>query len=145
MATEPVIIGLFILTLIEGLADKVPVFDHLSHIVHSVLQPTAGAILFASQTNTVTNVAPFLAFFVGALTAGGNHGVRTAVRPAITIATAGHGNFVISLLEDLASVVLCLGVIFLPVGLMILRVIGILLLLVWWRVWSIDRLKTSRQ
>ncbi|MBI1800235.1 MAG: DUF4126 domain-containing protein [Chloroflexi bacterium] len=115
MASDPVVGGLFILMLIEGLADKVPGVDHLSHLVHTVLQPAAGAILFASQANVITQTAPFLAFFVGALVSGGIHGARTLFRPVVTMTTAGHGNPLVSLAEDVAAVALSAASILMPV------------------------------
>lgn len=132
MASDPVVVGLFVLMLVEGLADKVPGFDHASHLIHTVLQPAAGAILFASRSNVITEVSPVLAFFVGALVAGSVHGVRAAFRPVVTLTTAGHGNALVSILEDIAAVMLVIGVILAP-ALMVLSTAASLVTLIWLR------------
>ncbi len=133
MATDPVVIGLFILTVVEGLADKVPVLDHISHLIHTVLQPAAGAILFASQSNVITEVSPYLAFFVGALVAGSIHGVRATFRPIVTVATVGHGNAVVSIIEDVAAIMLTIGFILAPAYMVVVTVAGIMLIIWLWR------------
>jgi len=133
MASDPVVAGLFVLMVVEGLADKVPVFDHASHLIHAVLQPAAGAVLFASRSNVITDVSPVLAFFVGALVAGSVHGVRAAFRPLVTVTTAGHGNPLVSALEDVAAVMLAVGFILAP-AFMIAVTAASLMLAVWlWR------------
>lgn len=133
MTSLPVLIGLFIMVLIEGLADKIPVVDHASHVIHTVLQPVAGAILFASQAGVITSMSPVLAFFVGALVAGTIHAARMAVRPLVTVSTAGVGNAVVSATEDAAAVTITVGSILAP-ALGIVLVIFFLLVAVWlWR------------
>lgn len=110
MAEDVVVLGLLIIAVIEGLADKVPAVDHLSHLLHFALQPAAGAILFAAEANIITNISPVLAFFVGALVAGGVHSVRAlVVRPAVTASTMGAGNPVVSVVEDVAAAMLAVG------------------------------------
>jgi hypothetical protein len=96
--------GLGLLAAIELIGDKIPVIDTTVHVLQWPLAATAGAILFASQTSTITWVHPGLAIVVGVLTAGGVHGVRAAIRPLVTMATGGLGNIVVSLGEDVASV-----------------------------------------
>lgn len=133
MATDPVVAGLLILTVVEGLADKVPVLDHASHLVHTVLQPAAGAILFASRSNVATDVSPYLAFFVGALVAGGVHGIRATLRPVVTVSTVGHGNALVSTLEDVAAVMLTIGFILAPAYMLVVIMAGIMLIGWLWR------------
>jgi hypothetical protein len=50
LGSDAVILGLGIIMLIEGLADKVPSFDHASQLLH--IQPAVGAILFVVQFNS---------------------------------------------------------------------------------------------
>ncbi len=129
MTTIPVMVGLFIFMLVEGLADKVPGVDHISHIIHTVLQPIAGGILFASQAGVITEMSPILAFFVGALVAGSIHGVRATVRPMVTVSTAGTGNAVVSAAEDVAAVTITIGSVLAPVlafgAIVVLIVVGV--------------------
>jgi hypothetical protein len=133
MTSVPVMVGLFIMMLIEGLADKIPVVDHASHVVHFVLQPIAGAILFASQANVITSMSPMLAFFVGALVAGTIHTARATVRPVVTVSTAGVGNPVVSAAEDVAALTITIGSIIAPL-LGLLFIVLFLSLAIWlWR------------
>ena len=133
MTSLPVLVGLFIMMLIEGLADKIPLVDHASHLVHMVLQPIAGAILFASQAHVITSISPVVAFFVGALIAGSIHSARATIRPVVTVSTLGTGNAVVSAAEDVAAITITIGSIVAPV-LGLLFVVLFLWLGVWlWR------------
>lgn len=133
MTSTPVLIGLFVIMLIEGTADKIPVADHASHLIHTVLQPIAGAILFASQAQIITDMHPALAFFIGALAAGTIHGARATFRPVVTATTGGVGNPVVSVAEDVGAAALTIGTIIFPV-LIGLTAIVLLVVSVWfWR------------
>lgn len=132
MATTPVLIGLFVIMLIEGLADKIPGVDHASHILHTVIQPAAGALLFASQACVITDISPLLAFFGGALVAGSIHGVRATVRPVITASTLGVGNAVVSAGEDAAAVTITLATIVAPLLAAVLCVVLVVLVVRLW-------------
>lgn len=135
MSSIPVIVGLFIIMLIEGLADKIPVVDHASHLIHGVLQPVAGAIVFASQAGVITSMPPLLAFFIGALVAGTIHATRATVRPIVTASTAGTGNAVVSAGEDAAAVTITIGSIIAPLAVFvaIVFIIVIMVALLWRR------------
>lgn len=100
LTSLPVIAVLGVLLVIELFADKVPAVDTLNDIVQTAVRPTAGALLFAANTNAVTDINPVLAAVAGLFMAGTIHATKTAVRPAITAATAGTGNWVVSLIED---------------------------------------------
>ena len=141
MASTPVLIGIFIIMLIEGLADKIPIVDHASHLLHGVLQPAAGAILFASQAGVITGMPPILAFFVGALVAGTIHGARATIRPVVTLATVGTGNAVVSTAEDAAAVTITIGAIIAPVLVTLVILVAIVIVLWMWRKW---RTRTPR-
>jgi len=52
--------GLLVLAVVEFAIDKVPALDSVGHAVMLPVAATAGAILFASQTGTVTSVDPGL-------------------------------------------------------------------------------------
>ena len=115
MTSTPIMVLLFVVMLVEGLADKIPGVDHASHVVHGVLQPIAGAVLFASQAGIITDMAPVLAFIVGALVAGTVHAARATVRPVVTVSTAGMGNAVVSAGEDAAAVAITVASLLVPV------------------------------
>lgn len=140
MSSPPIMIFLVAMTLIEGLADKIPGVDHASHIIHLVLQPVAGAILFASQAGIITDMSPVLAFMVGALVAGTVHAVRATVRPVVTVSTMGVGNPVVSVAEDVAAGTITVAAIAAPV----LAVVAIIMVM-GAAVWLWDSRRSARR
>jgi hypothetical protein len=130
MTSIPIMVFLGVMVLIEGLADKIPGVDHASHLVHFVLQPIAGAILFASQAGVISDMSPVLAFIVGALVAGTVHAARATVRPAVTVSTAGMGNAVVSAAEDVGAITITIASIIAPV--LVVIVLACVLVLVLW-------------
>jgi hypothetical protein len=139
MSSWPIMAFLFAMMLIEGLADKIAGLDHISHLLHTVLQPIAGAILFASQAGIITEMSPVLAFVVGAMVAGTIHAARATVRPAVTVATAGLGNAVVSAGEDAAAITITIATILVPV-LAAVAIVCVVVLLVW--LWHGRRART---
>ena len=79
------------------------------------MHPAAGAIVFAAPTEVPTDVPSIVLFALGASVAGSLHATRATVRPASTTMTAGAGNPVLSLAEDVASAVLSVVAVFAPV------------------------------
>jgi hypothetical protein len=102
------------LAVVDFIGDKVPAVDSMLHTVGLAIAPIAGAILFLSQAG-IGAIDPLLAGIAGLIVAGGTHAARSAVRPAVTAATVGTGNPVISLVEDVTSAILAVLAIFLPV------------------------------
>lgn len=90
----------------EFVVDKVPLLDHASDLVHTVVRPLAGAAVMAGISNPLSNWNPWAAAGVGAVLALSVHGAKAATRPAVTATTAGIGNPVVSLVEDVAAVLL---------------------------------------
>ena len=100
------LVVLAVLTAADFVGDKIPLVDHVLHLVGTVVAPTSGAILFTGQTGLETDVPTLLAVVLGALTAGSIHAGRSAVRPVSTATTGGLGNPILSLGEDLGSLTL---------------------------------------
>ncbi len=109
------VILLSVLCVVEIIVDKVPGADHVNDVIQSFVRPTAGAILFASQTGTITGVHPGVWIVIGLLFSGMVHGTKMAIRPVVNVTTAGIGAPVMSVLEDLMSTVMSLVAIFAPV------------------------------
>lgn len=130
--TQPWMLGvLAALALIDFIADKVPALDHLWHGLGALVSPAAGAVLFASQQNVLSDLHPAVAALAGLVVAGGFHGGRAAARPISTAATGGLGNPVLSLLEDVLSAILTAAALLLPllafglgIGLLILLILA---------------------
>lgn len=105
---------LAVLLLIEMTVDKIPAVDSVNDAIQTFVRPAAGAILFAASGSALTDVSPVLAMIAGILVAGGVHGVKAAARPVVTATTAGLGNPVVSVVEDVASATLTLLSILVP-------------------------------
>jgi hypothetical protein len=121
---------LVLLSLIEFFADKVPAVNHVNDIIHTVVRPAAGAIVFAASTQAVTDLHPVLAIILGLFISGSVHTVKSvAVRPAVTAATGGAGNIPVSILEDVVSTVTSVLSVVLPVFVGIILILLIALVL----------------
>ena len=133
LANPYILILIGILLIIEMVADKVPIANHINDLIHTFVRPVAGAIAFAASTSVVTGINPVLALACGLLVAGSVHVVKSAVvRPAVTVTTAGAGNVPVSAAEDVTSTVVSLLSILVPIAIAILIVIVLVFLLWWW-------------
>lgn len=120
---------LLILLGIEVLADKIPGVDHVNDLVNTVIRPAAGAVLMLASAGTLS---PGLALALGLIVAGGVHGLKASARPLVTVSTAGIGNPVVSVGEDIAAMALSVLAFVAPVAvgiLVALLLLGLLLLL----------------
>lgn len=123
---------LFVLSIVEFFADKVPAINHVNDIIQTVIRPIAGAIVFAASAQVISNVHPVLAMVMGLFVAGAVHTVKSlAVRPAITATTGGAGNVPASIAEDVLSTILSIIAAITPVVIAVLLVLGGALI-VWW-------------
>ena len=111
------IIGLLlVLSLIEFFADKFPVVNHVNDVIQSLVRPAAGAIAFAATSGALKDVNVILALGLGVLVAGSVNGVKVlAVRPSVTVTTAGAGNVPVSMAEDAVSTVVSILSVVVPV------------------------------
>ncbi len=75
---------------------------------------------------------PVVAFIAGLLLAGTVHTVKTTARPLVTASTAGTGNWVVSVIEDVLALIAAIMAILLPI-LVGLTIIFLLLSYLWWR------------
>jgi hypothetical protein len=134
LATTPGLIVLGVLFVLDFVGDKVPAVDSLLHAAGSVVHPVAGAIAFAGPTDIPTDLPSLLQFALGASLAGSLHATRATVRPASTTLTAGAGNPLLSLGEDVVSAVLSVLAVLVPVlGAIVLLVVLALAVMSWRR------------
>lgn len=113
--TNPlVIVVLAALLVVELVVDKVPGADHVNDVVQTVVRPVAGAILFAGNSGAIGNISPELSLALGLVMAFGVHAAKAAARPVVNATTLGVGAPVISVVEDVTSLVGSLLAIFLP-------------------------------
>ena len=128
LSKTPALVILGVLTAADFVGDKIPGVDHVLHGAGTVIAPVSGTLLFTGQTDASLIVS----LIAGGSTAEAVHAARAAIRPVSTLTTAGIGNPVLSLLEDLGSAVLTLFAFVVPV-LAVLAVLGVLVLaLVLW-------------
>jgi len=80
--TQPWVLGaIAVLAVVDFIADKIPAVDTVWHGVGALVSPVAGAVLFASQQNVLSDMHPAIAAIAGLVVAGGFHGSRAAARP----------------------------------------------------------------
>ncbi|MEH0971039.1 DUF4126 domain-containing protein [Micromonospora sp. CPCC 205546] len=135
-----VIAILAVLLVVEVVADKVPVVDHVNDVVQTVVRPTAGGLAFgagsSSETVTVSDPGSFFSsnewvpVVTGVVIALGVHLLKSAARPVINATTAGVGAPVASTAEDATSVVMSVVAIILPV-LVLAFLLGLVAFLFW--------------
>jgi hypothetical protein len=114
--TNPWIIFLLsVLLIIEMLVDKIPAVDTLNDGIQTFIRPAAGAVLFAASANVITDISPIITLAAGLLVAGGVHTTKAVTRPMITAATAGTGNWAVSLVEDVVAFFTSILALLLPI------------------------------
>ncbi|GAP62028.1 hypothetical protein ARMA_0451 [Ardenticatena maritima] len=109
-----VLLTLTLLLIVEMGADKIALLDSLNDAINTLVRPAAGAILFAG-TSGVADIDPSIALVLGLLSAGTVHTTKSATRPAVTAASGGCANPIVSLLEDVVAVALVLLALLAPV------------------------------
>lgn len=127
-------IGLLtVLLLIETLVDKIPAVDSVNDIIQTFIRPTAGALLFAANAQVISDMHPAIALTAGLILAGGVHTVKGVARPMVTAATAGTGNWFVSLVEDIIAFFVSLISILLPILAVLVASISIFFFIRWLR------------
>ncbi len=114
LAETPVLLGLAGVAALDFTGDKIPTIDHALHAAGTVIAPTTGVVAALSSTSAL-DVSPALLTVIGLVAAETAHGTRMAIRPFSTIGTAGAGNPILSLIEDVTSTGLSVVAIALPV------------------------------
>lgn len=131
LGSTPMLILLGVLTVAEIVIDKVPGLDHLNDIIHTVIRPVVGAVIVAGTTNTLSDTNVWAAAAVGAVLAFGVHATKSSARVATTATTAGVGNPIISVLEDILTFgSILLVVLAKAVAVLFAPIVGIVLLVV---------------
>lgn len=131
VASTPALATLAVATVVEFLADKVPVLDNALSVAGAVARPAAAVVaagsVFAGVDPTAAAVAGVI---LGAPTALAFHGAQSGVRLGSTATTAGLGNPVLSFAEDVLAFLLVLLAFVVP---LLVPVLAMLLLFGLWR------------
>ena len=132
MTSNTAIAALGLATVLEVVADKIPLLDNALHAVGIVARPIAGAVaavsVFAVLDPTAAAVAGII---VGAPTALAFGAAQGGTRAASTATTGGMANPFLSLMEDVLSVGTVLLAFLMPM------LIPVALLLIFWGVWKL--------
>jgi len=117
IASNRALVLFAVATLVEMIGDKVPAVDHALDTLSTVLRPAAGSLLAASVMWQISDplTAVALGVAVGAPSALVPHAAKTILRAGSTALTGGLANPVLSLIEDLVTVVLFVLSVVLPV------------------------------
>jgi hypothetical protein len=140
LASTPALVVLGVLFALDFVGDKAPAVDSLLHAAGTIVHPASGAIVFAAPTEIPTDVPSILLFALGASVAGSLHATRATIRPVSTTLTAGAGNPLLSLAEDIGSAVLSVLAVFAPILGAIALLALVAVVVVWWR-----RIRRSRR
>jgi uncharacterized membrane protein len=142
------LIVLVMLTVLDVVADKIPVLDHVWDTTQTVIRPLMGALVAAAASPNwpgtiqlslsghyafatvlaAISAAPlggirwFLVMVLGGLLAAMSHAVKATTRLISTLTTAGLFNPVLSFLEDGFVLLVILLSLFVPVVMLILLV-----------------------
>jgi Domain of unknown function (DUF4126) len=131
-----------LLLTVEIVVDKVPGLDHANDLVQSAIRPAAGGILAMAATSDVGSINPVLAMILGLVAAGSVHAAKATTRPAITVATGGIGNPLVSVGEDVVAALSAIVAIFAP--LLVLLVLVLFALVFLWAFRRLRRLRGAR-
>lgn len=112
---------IMLLLLIELIADKIPVVDHMNDVVQTVIRPAAGAFLMLAETQSAAgHINPIVAAVIGLLGAGAVHGAKATVRPAVTVSSGGLANPFVSMIEDAVATITSIIAVVLPILIILL-------------------------
>lgn len=115
--SSPWAILIFLLVLpIELILDKVPRLDTRSDQLHTVIRLPAGAVVMMATMGQTDVVHPLVAALFGTAAAGAVHIFKLRSRPAVTRATAGIGNPLVSVVEDFGVIVVSVTACLIPFG-----------------------------
>jgi uncharacterized membrane protein len=124
----PALIVFSVAVVFELLADKLPVIDNFLDVFQTIVKPIAGAFVMAT---VVTDWTPLymtvVAVIGGAGVAAGVHLGKAKLRLVSTVTTAGVGNPVLSVTEDVGALAGSVVSIAAPPLVLIVVVVGMLL------------------
>ena len=135
-----------VLLVAELVLDKVAVVDHVNDVVHTLVRPTVGGVIFAATSaaeqadaSTWMQEHQWVGVLLGVVVAGAVHAAKATARPLVNATTVGAGTPVVSAAEDAASLGMSLVAVFLPV------LVVLVLLLVGWAGFAMVRRARRRR
>jgi hypothetical protein len=123
----PALIAFGAAVVVEVLADKVPVVDHVLDSIQVFVKPIAGALVMATVVEEWTPLYVTVACIVlGGSEAGLVHFTKAKLRVISSATTAGLGNPVLSASEDAGALAGSMGSIVAPPAMVIVLALGVL-------------------
>ena len=144
------------LTLLDFVADKIPLLDHAWNAAHAIIRPVAGAVIaiiasshalsvlsvpafvgsfsgsemasIAFSPISVAGFGLFVIFVIGAVLAALSHTTKSSTRFASTILTAGSLNTGLSIVEDVLVFIIILLALFAAAVMFFLLILLVLFL-----------------
>ena len=130
LSSDVAIIVLIIACVLELVADKFPAVDHFLDAAGTFVRPVAGTLAAASVlTGVDPTVAAIVGLIIGAPTSFGFHSLKAATRVGSSATTFGCANPILSLIEDLLSLLISVIAIFTPI--LVPLVLIVLAFLLW--------------
>jgi hypothetical protein len=108
------------LFVIEFFADKIPYLDSTWDVVHTFIRIPAGAVLAAAAFGDFDRKIQIVALLLGGGLALSAHGTKATTRAAVNLSPEPVSNIVVSLIEDVVSVLSIVLAFLLPIALIIL-------------------------
>ncbi len=148
LTSKPALVVFLILLVIETIADKVPAVDSVNDIINTAIRPSAGALMMIVSTSGMSGqidpeVLTVFSILAGGASAGSVHAVKATARPAVTLSTAGMGNMVVSVLEDILAIFISLVALLIPLF-VVFFMASFVALMLWW-IWERQRKDMLRQ
>ena len=142
---DPIVLGIVgVVGVADFVGDKIPIVDHVLHVIGLAVAPIAGGLL-ALASASAFDLDPGVAAGMGIAAALATHAGRTAARPLSTATTGGGGNPILSVSEDGVSGILSVTAVFWPAVTAVVAVIVLVaVFLLWWRWRRIKARFTSR-
>ena len=103
-----------ILFLLEFVADKIPIVDHVWNLLQTLLRPVVGALLTLAAVPDTTTPSRIGLAIAGAAATLATHVVKSTTRLTSTAATRGVAQIALSLAEDAIALTLGALVFFVP-------------------------------
>ncbi len=108
---------------IEFFADKIPYLDTTWDVVHTFIRIPAGAVLAAAAFGDFDRRIQLVALLLGGGLALSAHGTKATARAAVNLSPEPISNIVVSLVEDVVSIVSIALAFLLPLVLILLIVL----------------------
>ena len=114
--------------LVEFVADKIPYFDSLWDMVHTIIRPVGGALVAVTTLGDASPTTEALVMLLGGAVATSSHLTKTSTRAVANTSPEPFSNWILSLGEDVF--VVGLGFLALQYPLVALGVAVVLLVLI---------------